>query len=192
PSRAIRVVPRFGHSFWTLLQASVLELENGSTLVLSFADLSEQKETEERLRELATMDALTGLMNRRHFLALAGEELERAARYSRPLCRALFDADHLKQVNDRYGHITGDEALRRIADSLRQQLRKQDRLGRYGGEEFAVILPETSLEGANAVIERCRLAVEAAELFRGSDRVGLTGRAGLAAWRRRQPPERCP
>ncbi|HMQ30846.1 MAG TPA: diguanylate cyclase [Chloroflexaceae bacterium] len=112
-----------------------------------------------RVRELATTDALTGVANRRHFFELARLEVERAARYARPLSLLMLDADHFKQVNDRYGHVAGDEVLRAIAARCRASLREVDLIGRYGGEEFLALLPETAGTQALQVAERLREVV---------------------------------
>lgn len=112
-----------------------------------------------RVQELATTDPLTGVANRRHFFDLARLEVERSIRYGRPLSLLMFDADHFKQVNDRYGHGVGDEVLRAIASRCRASLREVDVIGRYGGEEFLVLLPETTGAQALQVAERLREAV---------------------------------
>lgn len=112
------------------------------------------------LENLATTDSLTRLHNRRHFLERAEAEFERSRRYQRPLSIFLLDADHFKEINDTYGHETGDQALRLLASICRQNLRQLDVIGRYGGEEFVVFLPETSMAKAMEVAERLRAGVE--------------------------------
>lgn len=113
-----------------------------------------------RLFESATYEGLTGLLRREAILEKLELELQRAQRYRRPLTVGLADLDHFKQVNDRYGHLVGDSMLRRIARSIQASLRNTDEVGRYGGEEFLLILPETDLEGAQAVAEKVRRAVQ--------------------------------
>ena len=104
----------------------------------------------------ATTDDLTGLVNRRRFIEALESEIVRANTFGSPLCVVLGDIDHFKLVNDRIGHQTGDEVLRQFADPVRAHLRDVDVPGRIGGEEFAIVLPETDVAGAVAVAERVR------------------------------------
>jgi len=108
------------------------------------------------LEQLATLDGLTGLHNRRHYFELAEREFQRAKRFSRPLAMFMLDLDHFKEVNDTYGHAVGDEVLRAAAERYRANLRDIDLLGRYGGEEFAVMLVENDTLLARHVAERLR------------------------------------
>jgi diguanylate cyclase (GGDEF)-like protein len=113
-----------------------------------------------KVEQLATIDDLTGLNNRRHFESLASRELERSTRYGHPVALLLMDVDHFKRVNDRYGHEGGDDCLCRISRVLEQAMRRSDLLARYGGEEFIALLPETPLPEAQDAAERLRKAVE--------------------------------
>ncbi|HEY0783324.1 MAG TPA: diguanylate cyclase, partial [Thermoanaerobaculia bacterium] len=113
-----------------------------------------------RLFESATYEGLTGLLRREAILAQLDRELERAARYERPLTVAMADLDHFKEVNDRHGHLAGDTLLKRIAQVLASGLRSTDWIGRYGGEEFLLVLPETDRAGAVAVAEKIRALVQ--------------------------------
>jgi two-component system, cell cycle response regulator len=115
----------------------------------------------DNLHAIATTDALTGLLTRRRFLEVGADELERARRYSRPFSLIAIDLDHFKQVNDRYGHAAGDAVLAGVAAVLREQTRQHDLVGRIGGEEIAIALPETGLETARLVAERIRSRVSA-------------------------------
>lgn len=132
--------------------------EDGSTAYLlgSVQDITDQKNREEQLRNLALTDELTGLPNRKALFERLDQEINRSRRYESPLSVAILDVDHFKRINDHHGHLTGDAVLRRIADVLTQTLRDVDFAGRYGGEEFGVVLPETPLGEAERVLERVR------------------------------------
>ncbi len=124
-------------------------------LALHAAELS-------RLSDQAKTDELTGLWNRRGILDQLDRWLERCTAEGRPLAIALIDCDHLKKVNDNFGHLMGDEFVRTIADEVRRSLRATDELGRYGGDEFLAVLPDATLDTARVAIERARAAVEKA------------------------------
>jgi len=104
----------------------------------------------------AITDMLTGLFNRRGLFEIGGREIERAKRYDHPLAAIMFDLDHFKQVNDAHGHVIGDRVLEETAAHCNRQLRKGDIIGRYGGDEFSILLPETQLPHALDVAERLR------------------------------------
>ena len=114
-----------------------------------------------QLNELAIRDDLTGLYNRREMNRLLEEEFERHQRHRSPLSVIMADVDHFKRVNDRFGHVVGDQVLRWLAQIIRLHVRTLDRPVRYGGEEFAIILPETSAQGACQVAERLRQVIAA-------------------------------
>ncbi|KMQ49587.1 hypothetical protein CHISP_3490 [Chitinispirillum alkaliphilum] len=138
--------------------------------------------TFEKIRHRAETDSLTGLYNHGHFFAIAGREVSRAQRYNHALSVVIFDIDFFKQVNDNYGHPTGDRIILLIRDLCRQLFRSIDMVGRYGGEEFIALLPETSMEEAQEVAERLRSAVEHAfiELNNG-EKLGVTVSLGVSA-----------
>jgi diguanylate cyclase (GGDEF)-like protein/PAS domain S-box-containing protein len=149
-----------GRLFWALMNARFLDLDGDRLLMIGFADLSAQKEVEARLRMLATTDGLTGVFNRRHFFELGEGELDRATRYGHLVSIAMLDLDHFKAVNDELGHAVGDSVLREVVAVLREQTRRADVVGRVGGEEFALLLPETAIVAAPSTVERIRRAVE--------------------------------
>jgi diguanylate cyclase (GGDEF)-like protein len=140
------------------------------------------------VEELARTDPQTGLLNRLATLTVLAAEVERANRYERPLSVALIDIDHFKRVNDSHGHAVGDEVLRHVASVLRDNVRAADVIGRYGGEEFLLLMPETDVDGGltsgenlRRVVGRTQLSVKAAghELEIGvAISVGVTGHAG--------------
>lgn len=136
---------------------------------------------------LATRDALTGLTQRAHFLEAAEREWERARRYGNDAALLLIDADRFRDVNDAYGHLCGDELLRRIAAAAASSLRQPDLLARFGGEELIVFLPQTDPLGALDVAERIRMRVQALRLPWEGQEVGTTVSIGVAPLRSEMP-----
>ncbi len=134
-----------------------------------------------RLYESATVDGLTGLLRREAILDILGQEVARASRYHRPLAVGLADIDLFKRVNDTWGHLTGDAMLKLVARALASGLRTTDRLGRYGGEEFLFVLPETDLQGAQAVAEKLRHKVQEVVLPTEQGDVRVTVSIGLTS-----------
>jgi diguanylate cyclase (GGDEF)-like protein len=112
-----------------------------------------------RWRELSLTDELTGTYNRRYCTLRLNEEIARAARYRHSLCLVLFDVDHFKEVNDRFGHRTGDEVLREVCGVIQSHSRTENALCRYGGDEFAIVLPETAWPGGLVYADRIRAIV---------------------------------
>ncbi|WP_386069872.1 two-component regulator propeller domain-containing protein [Tahibacter sp. UC22_41] len=128
----------------------------------------------------AREDSLTGLANRRWFDEQLAEAFAQAVSEDQPLSLALVDIDHFKRINDQYSHAAGDDALRAVADTMRRQLRAQDRIARYGGEEFALLFPQTTLAQARVLAERLRLAVAATNCSGFADGLQITVSIGLA------------
>jgi diguanylate cyclase (GGDEF)-like protein len=136
-----------------------------------------------QLEHLAMTDDLTGLANRRSFFIRGGEEIKRARRYQVPLSLIMLDIDGFKNINDSYGHETGDLVLQRIANTLLKNIRAVDAVARLGGEEFSVLLPSTQSEDAVKLAERLRLAVEAESFeIREQQRMSVTASIGVAAY----------
>ena len=139
----------------------------------------------EKLEKLATFDSLTGLYNRRAILGKLRELINLANRYKEDFSLSMLDIDHFKKVNDRYGHLTGDAVLEEIATLIRRNIRDTDIVGRYGGEEFIIILPKTNLSSAWVVAERLRSIIEKAEMKDSAGNVfTITVSQGLAGWER--------
>lgn len=134
---------------WFAMNVTPMDAQRERVLV-SHENITSIKLAEEAIRILANTDALTGLANRRHFLETAEDEFARAQRYNTPLAVLMADLDFFKAINDRYGHAGGDTVLRHFAITLSSLLRDSDSAGRVGGEEFAVLLPHTALDGAQA------------------------------------------
>ncbi len=134
-------------------------LRTGEALAAQAAFAVQNAQLFDQVQHLAITDSLTGINNRRHFFELALAEFERARRYGRPLSALMLDLDNFKDNNDNYGHLVGDEILREVAARYAQHLREADILGRFGGEEFVCLLPETAVEEARNVAERVRRRV---------------------------------
>ncbi len=155
-----------------------------STLKFCYSDELEA-EYQRKLAEGALHEPLTGLYNRRHFQERLTSELAACQRHQRPLSILLIDIDHFKKVNDAYGHLAGDEALKMIAHVMQGALRKEDVLARYGGEEFVVLARETPIGGGKSLGERIRKAVERSRLsWQGQDlaltvSIGVTVSVGI-------------
>jgi len=143
-----------------LIAASPIVVDGEEQVMAGVVDITSRKAMEAYLERLASTDALTGLANRYRFFAVAEQELKRAARYGRPLAVAMADLDHFKRINDTCGHEAGDYVLTAFSVLCRQILRPSDLIARFGGEEFALLLPETGLSGAVALAERLRAATE--------------------------------
>jgi len=138
------------------------------------------KESESRYKELSIVDELTGLFNKRHFNETLRNEADRAKRYNRPLSMIIMDIDNFKHFNDTYGHAEGDRVLASMGKIIAQSIRTIDRGNRYGGEEFTVILPDTTGPDAVTVAERIRLTFAAEDFFpRPGEKVNKTVSIGL-------------
>lgn len=142
----------------------------------------ELKIANEKLSQLAITDSLTGVFNRRAIFDFLNQELRRSVRYMRPIVVVMIDVDHFKPFNDTEGHVFGDQALKKLTEVLRKNLRTTDILGRYGGEEFLLIMPETSISSAIEICDRLRSIVEKTE-FNGKNGIRrLTISMGLAGF----------
>jgi diguanylate cyclase (GGDEF)-like protein len=149
-----------------------------STMTLALAAMSaERKRVEEQVRSLAVTDSLTGLANYRMLVDTLDGEIRRFGRTDRPFAVLLLDMDGLKQINDTYGHLTGSRALCRLADILRVHCRSMDTAARYGGDEFAIVIPEADLEDARRVMQRIQNRVA-----RDSEHPPFTVSIGLAVY----------
>jgi len=143
----------------------------------------------EELQIQARFDALTGLVNRRHFLERLDGELHRSARFGLPCSLAILDIDRFKSVNDQYGHAAGDAVLRTFAQTLGQCLRSSDLAARFGGEEFAVLMPQTSVDGATELAERIRVAVQNTPVSGEGDVLRVSVSIGVAQWSGENPEQ---
>jgi len=137
-------------------------------------DITEQKLAEQELRERAEKDYLTGVFNRRAFFEILETEVARARRYERPLSLVMLDIDHFKKINDTYGHAVGDEVLKATARILQQSVRLSDVLARIGGEEFVILVPETTLQHTLDLAEKVRRAIESSSLLPNEEKVTIS------------------
>ena len=156
-------------------------LHLGNCIYRFFEGDNVEAQYHEEIYRLAIQDPLTGLYNKRYLLEFLGRELSCATRYLRPLALALFDLDHFKSVNDRYGHLAGDYVLREVAQLFKTAIRREDVFARYGGEEFALVMPETNADGGFTVADHLRRSVEKLHLEFHNKTIPLTISGGVAA-----------
>ena len=175
-----------GH--WYQCRDQAIEWIDGRIVRMEIAtDITDRKQAEEELKAakeraeaLARSDELTGLNNRRAFFNDGEQVLGQAKRYAHPFSLIMMDVDNFKHVNDTHGHAAGDDVLVTIANILRNQARETDILGRLGGEEFALILPETTLPDAIAMAERLRIEIENTTVKNTKSDIHITASFGLA------------
>lgn len=163
---------------------STTKIVSSSGRGLGFAvllyDITENRRLLKKLHKMASMDALTQVYGRRFFVETCMVEVNRVSRYGGRLAFLLIDIDHFKRVNDTYGHLAGDLVLQNVTKTFRNVLRASDVVGRYGGEEFAILLPETDVEGARNLAERLRSEVENTVSVYEGNRIGVTVSVGIA------------
>jgi diguanylate cyclase (GGDEF)-like protein/PAS domain S-box-containing protein len=184
-----RYLHKRGHPVWIMLSVSLARNEEGRPLyfVSQIQDITRQKGHEEELKRLnaelyrtSRLDHLTGLKNRLQLQEDLEALVDRTRRYGHSFCVAMCDVDHFKAYNDYYGHLAGDQALKRVAEAIRAQCRAGDLAYRYGGEEFLLIFPEQTVESAAVAMERLRTAVESLGLPKAGDGGAVTISGGMA------------
>lgn len=172
-----------GEEFW--IDTNVVPLRDAHGRVSHFAtigrDLTATKQLQEELRLMANTDPLTGLLNRRRFLEQAETEFLRSQRHGHELAAVLLDIDHFKTINDTHGHFVGDQALIAMSCATDNLLRGTDILGRWGGEEFVILMPETPLSGAAILAERLRKLLAQLAVDTAAGTLRFTVSAGVAA-----------
>ena len=151
----------------------------GGSVVLIY-DISEWKRSQKRLTDMATIDFMTGIYNRQHFINLAQQELLLYTNERRSCSVILIDVDHFKSVNDTYGHLVGDQVLKHIVNLCRDNIRRMDVLGRFGGEEFIIFLPDINMEIILSVAERVRLAIHQSALMNPQGDIHVSVSMGIA------------
>jgi diguanylate cyclase (GGDEF)-like protein/PAS domain S-box-containing protein len=179
----LRLRRKSGGYIWANMRGRVTARDAGDRplrVTGTVLDIGDRKRLEARLTQLATTDDLTGLLNRRAGSQKLADEIGRAARSRTPLTMMLLDIDHFKSVNDRFGHDAGDEVLRQMGELLRIGRRSSDAAARWGGEEFALILPETSLDGAAGLAANL---LESMGRLRLPDGAAISGSFGVVSWR---------
>ena len=181
PRREFRLIEEGRESWYS---AEVVELGGrAGGRLLTLHDETQTKMLLQRVSELASTDELTGLPNRRCFMREAGKELSRAERHGSSLAVAMFDLDHFKDVNDTWGHATGDAALQEFGRIVREEMRAGDFAGRLGGEEFGLLLVEADDAGARSFCERIRSRLEACEVYNAEGaQVRVTASAGYVVF----------
>jgi diguanylate cyclase (GGDEF)-like protein len=178
--RETQILTRDRSRRWAVVSAMPIRFSGVSSRLISLVDISELKAIQDTLRLASLTDGLTGAYNRRYLLQKLGEEIERAKRYGNELSIVLLDLDSFKAINDTFGHRVGDEVLIKVAATLRKCTRDVDISGRYGGEEFLVILPHTSAASAMKVAGHIRCAVKALRWSHPGLRVTVSG--GVCAY----------
>ena len=175
----VRILTKNQEERWLDITATPIDFDGKPSGLISAFDLTERKRAEEQAQLLAITDPLTGLGNYRRLLDVLHAEIERSGRTRRPFAVLLLDLDGLKKINDRYGHVAGSRALCRLGDVLRLFCRAIDTAARYGGDEFAVILPETTASAAGFVASRIRERIAA-----DSEQPPLSASIGVAVYPR--------
>jgi diguanylate cyclase (GGDEF)-like protein len=162
-----------------VVRVKCVRLQDDSRM-LTYVDVTDDVKHTRELEDLATTDVLTGLYNRRHFLTVANKEWERFQRYERPLSVLIIDIDHFKSVNDRFGHDVGDAVLAEVAAVCRKARRANDVVARIGGEELAILLPETGAASATALAEKLCAEIAAQLVTAGETTIAVTVSIGVA------------
>lgn len=166
------------------LTGSTGQVEKVCLMVYDVTDIATGKRALERANEqlakLSMTDRLTGLLNRGTWENLVDAEFERFRRYGQATSLVMFDIDFFKKVNDNHGHMAGDEVIKHTADTAKSNLRQSDSIGRYGGEEFGIVLPETDAEGARIICERIRETIEQSVVQTSAAPVRYTVSVGIA------------
>lgn len=171
-----------GQTRW--LDMNVVPLRDADGVITHFAcierDLTRYKKIERQLANMALFDSLTGTLNRPAFYQHAEKEFARSKRYYRPLSVIMLDIDHFKSVNDKYGHHGGDQVLQIFAEACQEVIRNTDLMGRVGGEEFAMLLPDTPMKAAFNLAERLRERITKYPYLAGDMLIEITASLGVA------------
>jgi two-component system cell cycle response regulator len=172
-----------GGERWFEGRIALMEKNEGghSKVVFIATEISERVKLNQEILRLVNQDPLTDCFNRRHFMNQAEQEFQRALRYQRPLSLVMLDIDDFKHFNDQYGHQIGDQILCSLVNLCQNELRTIDILGRYGGEEFIILMPETKLEGGQRAAERLREGIEGMKIVSNNMKLSITVSMGVAS-----------
>lgn len=171
-----------GRIFWANLAVNMIEFDEKPAAFIALIDITEQKLLQEKLQLMAMTDELTEVYNRRYFIIKGTEELYRAKRYQLPFALLMLDVDYFKRINDNYGHDMGDNVLKHLTILLQENLRNTDILGRLGGEEFGILLPNTDSDQAIILADRLRQIIEENPLKIKEQLFPLTVSIGLSSF----------
>lgn len=163
--------------------ASALDYPPNPRILIMTRDISKQKNLENQLREMATIDSLTRVSNRRRLFDLAEVELKKSARLGQPLSIIIIDLDKFKRINDNYGHLVGDKVLKYVAQEIKSNLREIDVLARYGGDEFVILMPQTNLEQAELTAQRLIDKIDKKILSIDAEKIHITLSLGVSNFR---------
>ncbi|MEM7608725.1 MAG: GGDEF domain-containing protein [Myxococcota bacterium] len=156
------------------------QVKVGDTILKFLSGSDMEAQYHETIYKMTIVDGLTGVNNKRFLMESLEKEIPRARRHQRPLALVMFDIDHFKSINDSFGHLAGDYVLKEMAQLVKSRLRPDDILGRYGGEEFAVILPETNASGGTHIAEELRQLVASHNFTFENERINVTISMGVA------------
>jgi diguanylate cyclase len=188
-NRPITGVTRYMYQNCTFIPvvSTTGSVDNLAVIVYDVTDVATSKiklkEANEKLAQLSRIDALTQLNNRGYWETLLESEFLRQQRNPRDLCLIMFDIDHFKKVNDTWGHPAGDEVIRAVANSVNKNSRATDISGRYGGEEFVVLLLDSDIENAYLFAERLRVDIEQTQVETDAQTLSVTVSLGVSAWK---------
>ncbi len=184
----VKGLKKSGAVFFCEISLIKVGMKAGTFLVAILRDITKSKENEKKLQNLAEIDALTGIMNRGTIENVLRREFERATRYDKNLALLILDIDHFKKVNDAFGHDMGDFVLKHLTLICRDNIREVDSIGRWGGEEFVVLMPEIDSKGVFVVAEKLRTSIENQPIeFDSGEKIQITISIGGAFYKKSNP-----